>query len=168
MISKEYNGYLFGFVDLTINEVFKYYPSFFQPFNILITCLDSSPRLPDLTKWMQYLKRTGWRYQIIGDKVWIHSANLFDIFEQGKTFYHFDEVYLVQGIPQIDAMPYRHYTTDGRDFSENVPQEFIEMFLKLGATRYLSDGCGLNFVCESLEITKKLEEIAKTVGLSSF
>ncbi len=128
MISKEQDGYLFGFVDLTINEVFKYYPDFFRSLDLLITCLDSSPKLPELTKWMEYLRGTGWQHEIIGDKVWIPSVHLVEVFGQGKTFYHFDELYLLKGIPLREVLPKKHYTTDGRDFSEKVQSEFIEIF----------------------------------------
>lgn len=163
MSFQERGGYFYGFVDLTINEVFKYYPEFFKSLDILITCLDSSPHLPDLTKWMNYLKQTGWHYKMVGDKMWIPSVHVSDVFKQGKTFYHFDEAYLVRGIPGQETLPTRHYTTDGYDFSEEIPSDFIETFLRLGAVRYLSDGSGLNFVCESLEVAEKLEEVAAEV-----
>jgi len=51
----------------------------------------------------------------------------------------------------------KHFTTDGYNFSEEVPTEFLEMFHAFNAVRFLADGCGLNFACDPAEAELILE-----------
>ena len=157
----------FGFVDLTITEVHADYPRFFEGFDMLITCLDSSPQIIELTKWMDYLQRTRWNYRVIGRAVWIDSANVAAVFKQSKTFYGFDEIFLMRGVPRAASLPRYHYTPGGQTFAKRIPSSLTRAIASLKAHRYLADGCGLNYVCESQGVARELEIVAAKVAHAS-
>lgn len=73
------------------------------------------------------------------------------------SFDGFDEIYLLEEKPREGIAD--HFTTDVVKFNENIPEKFLLNFKKINAKRYLSDGLGLNFVCESLEMIEKIKKI---------
>lgn len=153
------DGYYCGLVDAKISDVYDHLPGFFHSFDLLVTRLDSSVSLKDIRKWVEYIAHSGWQYQILGDAVWISSNYVDRVFHEQKTFFGFDEVYLLRGVPK-NTPPGEHFTSDGYDFSKEVPARFIECMTHVGAVRYLSDGCGLNFACESQELADKLASLS--------
>ncbi len=150
------NGLYCGFIDSNITESYETYPDFFDSYSLLITCLDSAFGPAELPKWMRYLKQTGWDYSVIGKFVWIPSRHVKELFDHGKTFYGFDEIYLLKHYPVGTHLPANRYTTDGYNFAEKTPAAFLKSLRQLGAPRYLSDGCGLNFVCKSRALASRI------------
>ncbi|MCI0563743.1 MAG: hypothetical protein MN733_35160 [Nitrososphaera sp.] len=146
-----------GFVDLTISEAYIYYPECLTSHGLLVTCLDSTDAVATLDKWLESLSLAKISHEVINRAVYIPQASVSALFAHGKTFYGFDEIYLVQSPPT--SIPEGRFTTDGFDFGEEIPKEFWEIFDALGAVRYFADGCGLNFVCESRDIAERLELI---------
>ena len=153
--------YYFGFLDLTIREVYVHYPEFFEAHDLFITCLDSDPRVSRLHKWIKELHIRKWNYRIVGEKVWLSGEHTRELFEEGKTFSHFDEVYLLEGMPPKGSASLRIFTSDSYTFSKELPQAFLESFCALGARRYLSDGRGLNFACKSKSVAGRLRAIVE-------
>lgn len=149
------NSY-FGFSALTISDVSKYCPEFFSGMSMLITCLDSTSPVSRLHKWIAMLSQSRYSFEEQNNGVVIFQEDVARILDDGRTFIHFDEVYLFAGTVPRESKFNRVFTTDGVNFSEEIPDEFIQHFGYLGATRYLSDGCGLNFVCDSNNFVQAL------------
>ena len=161
MSVQEQEGFYFGFVDLTISDIYEHYPAFFQSYDLLITCLDSSSKVIEQKKWLEYLEVAGFAYRFAGSHVWIPSAQIEKLFKEGKTFFGFDEAYLLHGYPKGKKLPRRRYTTDGSNFIDKISVQFIQHMKQLEAIRFLADGCGLNFACESHSVAKKIQTIVK-------
>lgn len=151
--------FFFGFADLTISEMRRDYPAFFDGMSLLITCLDSTTPVAKLAKWMHMLDERNYAAEPFDDGIWIPEEQAIRLLTEGLTFYGFDEVYLFKTKPILKGMRKGVFTTDGYNFAEDVPSAFVDAFLAMGATRYLSDGCGTNFVCESVASLRLIEEI---------
>jgi len=160
---RQTRGYFAGFVDLRIADIAEPCPEFFEGFALLITCLDSSPDVVTLSRWVTYLKSKEWRPLPIGRAVFIPAENTGGLLEDRQTFFGFDEVYLLkEELPRELPHPTdRAYTTDGFDFGESVPDAFWRYFANVGAVRYVSDGVGLNFACESRGCVQRLERLER-------
>ena len=150
-----------GFEDLTIAEIGSNCPEFFYGMSMLITCLDSTKTVTKLSKWMQMLHNRKYAAECFDDGIWLPADETMRIFEEGLTFHGFDEIYLFKGRPLLLGSPISVFTTDGYNFSENVPPDFINGFLERGATRYLSDGCGLNYACESEQLVQLIKKLTR-------
>lgn len=153
-----------GGADITISHVAKHCKEYFDGQNMLITSLDSCHSPAELVLWLEYLMRNKYNYNIIGQYVWISKEHVWDIINDNQTFYHFDEVYLYDHIPITSPLIDTSFTSDGYLFSKKVPDMFIQQYRNSGASRYLSDGCGLNFACQSETLIKCIAEIEKIVA----
>jgi hypothetical protein len=149
--------FFFGYADLTITEIGRYCPDFFYGMSMLITCLDSTRPVIKLSRWMQMLDSRKFAAERFDDGILIPASETMRIFREGFTFYGFDEIYLFKDRPLLVKSEKSVFTTAAYNFSENVPLDFIRGFLEIGATRYISDGCGLNFACESEQLLKLIE-----------
>ena len=163
---KKIDNNYFGFADLTISEVYSMCKEFFTSLDMLITSIDSD-REPGKSEFLidKFLKKGEHFYKIIGRGIWLPFQDFDDLFSRDGVFIHFDEVYLFEPKTQIITIPEKTYTTDGTNFSGDIPSHFIDNFKILHAKRFLSDGSGMNFVCESLELVEKLQEIEKRTRL---
>lgn len=150
-------GYSVGFIDRTISEVYRRCPSFFHGLSVFITRLDSSSDLRSLTKWCAYLEAQQWRPRWINNAVWIPWEGVATLFRDGRTFFGFDSIWLLLHKPTAVVLPKANaFTSDGYNFSKEAPEELFVGLKALGATRYLADGCGLNFACESSDVAAQL------------
>lgn len=163
---KNIGSHYFGFVDLNINEVYKFCPEFFDSYGLLVTCLDSDPKL---SMWGHALSseiEDNWDIKVCGQSVWIAAKNVKNAFEDGRVFSHFDEIYFLKS--ELEIVPVDEiFTTDRCEFGVNVPKRFLKAFHEIKAHRYLSDGCGLNFGCESIALAERIcatEKMAKLGG----
>lgn len=163
---RKIGDFYFGFVNLSISTITKYYLHFFERLSILITCIDSNPKVNTLSKWIRYLDIKGFSYKIIGSSIWVPSQYVSELLTDSKTFYGFDELYLLKDIPNINFLDENVYTTDAYNFSNYIPDNFLNKFNKIGAIRYLSDGLGLNFGCESIDVVENLMDIEKSLMIS--
>lgn len=143
----------YGFINSSIPRFYERMPDFFSGHGMLITCLDSNPCPVELGGWQKNLAASGIKHAPIGKSVWIASEDVRAVFRQGKTFFGFDEIYLMRSLPEnsLPKLPGRIFTPDGVQFANSVPKQLVETMLALSSDRYLSDGTGigLNFVCES-------------------
>jgi hypothetical protein len=156
------NRFYHGNIDATISSVAECCPEFFDSLSILITGLDSSDAPALLTKWSDYIFSRGWEgTQLINEKyVYIPEHYVKLLFEEGKTFFHFDEVFLLDKPPERCDKE-KLYISERYDFSTELPDTFVELFIRIKARRFLSDGVGLNYAClsreeESILIDKEL------------
>jgi hypothetical protein len=156
----------FGWADMGISYLHKYFPDFFAGFSMLVTCLDSNPRPAELVKWLEMVRSKGWGGKVIGSSVLIPAEHVKDVFENRQTFNAFDEVYLVRSPILARVEITAHFTTDGPTFVDQIPEDFLAVFHNLGACRYVSDGIGMNFACESLEIVKEIQNLEQKLRTS--
>ncbi len=154
----EVDGYSIGFADLTITEVSRHCVDFFSEFSLLITCLDSDPRLRHYGESLRTSKPQ-WNIRIVGESIWVGSENVRELLLDPSILSHFDEMYLVREHPTSDFQVKEIFTTDRANFADVIPATFLEMLRAASASRYLSDGSGLNFACEDLDLVRRLEKI---------
>ena len=121
-------------------------PGFFEGFYLLVTQRDGEPTL-QTTGLGHFTSQNvdGMQYK----ETLIIRPDVVNSFISQKFFYGFDEVYLVKEL-DLARFPksFPRFCTPEYEFAKSVPDEFVTIFQHLGATRYLSDGYGLNFVCE--------------------
>lgn len=160
MKHKNTNGFYSGFTDSSISHVHENLPEYFEDLFLLISCLDSGKDFVTSSKFLSILTSNSLECEILSNCLLISPCNTEQLFRIGKIFTHFDEIYLFKKKPTDILRIEQSFTTDGYNFGSNVPNEFIDIFKKVGAVRYLSDGCGLNFACESVELVRKLELIS--------
>ena len=70
------------------------------------------------------------------------------------------EVYLFKTKSVQQGLRKGVFTTDGCNFADDVPANFVDASLAMGAIRYLVDGCGMNFACESVASLGPIVELA--------
>jgi hypothetical protein len=151
-----FSGHYFGHLEGSISSLAEKVPEFFSNFSILITCLDSTLDIQTLTKWIDYVKKKECNFEMIGRSMWVPPSFVPEIFQDNRTFFGFDELYLLKHFPKKEIIIENTFTTDGYDFSSTIPSDFFHYFQDLEAVRYLSDGLGINFGCESIEIVNSL------------
>ena len=157
-------GYFVGFADLTINDVAKHFPEFFVGFSTLLTCLDSDTELEAYGRRLQVAnpKRA---LEIINKSIWVEASHVPEVLGARGTLTHFDELYLLKTKPAAVSVV-EIFTTDRANFAEEIPSSFVPTMRRFEATRYLADGCGLNFACEDLVFVQRIEQIESTVAKS--
>ncbi len=158
------NNYFFGYCNNSISNLYKNYFEFFKNLSVLITCLDSDANLSNKKLILNSLDNNNCKYELLGKSIYVDSKYVKNVFEDKKIITHFDEIYLFETNPNKETIINESYTTDGYNFERDVPSEFINLFKKICAKRYLSDGCGLNFVCESEIIASKLINVRRIPG----
>lgn len=156
MSYKKINNSYFGYCDNSIVNLFKNYYEFFRNFSILITCLDSDINISNKKAILNMLNNIDCKYEVLNKSIFVDSRHVKKVFGVKKIFTHFDEIYLFEGKLDKEIIVNESYTADGYNFDKEVPNEFIRLFTDFGAKRYLSDGCGLNFVCESEMVASEL------------
>lgn len=149
------NHYL-GYIETTISEVYKSFPEFFDGFSLFLTCLDSDTNLSNNKVLLDLLKTHNCEYKVINKSIYLNGINNNFLFESKRIFTHFDEIYFInKDIHKEIKIPHQ-FTTDSFNFQNEIPNEFLKLLNETGASRYLSDGCGLNFACESETVAKDL------------
>ncbi len=149
-----------GQVPLGITSAWDNCPSFFSGLWMAVTMIDSS----HVSQSGGSLTDGGIAWVEVGGAIVIEPDSVGEVFARGRTFYHFDEVFLFASFPDAILFPDQHWTSEVASFSSVLPDEFVRWFLRLGSLRYLSDGCGLNFCCESLELAECLAGLADNPG----
>jgi len=153
---KKIDNNYFGFCYTSISNLYKDSPEFFDNLLLLITCLDSDISLSNKEMLLDLFDKINCKYKIINKSIHVDSENANLVLGNNKILTHFDEIYLLDEDIMKEQIITGAYTTDGYDFGKEVPVEFINLFTSIGAKRYVSDGCGLNFVCESEAIASNL------------
>jgi len=145
------NGYYFGFLNTSIKEVFDKSPWFFNNMDSVVTCLDSN-LVQNFSKEVVSNKFQAIKF---GNNFLIKDEDLSYYMNDKSLFCGFDEVFIFNKKSKYIDFKASVYTTDGYNFLKEIPDDFSDLFFKIGSTRYLSDGCGLNFVCESYKVLCK-------------
>lgn len=146
----------YGTIDANIRDVIKNYPEFFHLFNGVITCLDSAPKPGTYYKLEDNILKDI-KYTIANGDIWIEKKSIISSLD--RLMCNYSEIYLLPEKPDVDIQIGDVFTAERAQFIEEIPKEFLRVFKELSAIRYLSDGYGLNFVCESETIAQKLIEI---------
>lgn len=161
MSYKNINSRFYGYCNNSIKNLYKNFPEFFSDLSLLITCLDSDTKLSDKKEILELFNNINCKFKIVSKSIFIDFSNVDKLLNNSKGIIsHFDEIYLFDKSLVNEIVINGSFTTDGFNFEERVPSEFIDLFIKIGAKRYVSDGCGLNFVCESEIVASKLIKIS--------
>lgn len=149
------SSHYFGFnPDLSITDIFEFFPEFFENHDLVISRLDSSRGLKKLTRWIQFANENRYIESWINDYVYIKKENVSKVFLDGETFFGFDEVYLFKNLSTLTIR--KHFAADMDQLDKRIPPTFPNNFFQTKASRYLCDGMELNFVCDSFEWAEKL------------
>ena len=146
---QESAGLCFGFCDCKIREFLAEYPRFSASKSMLVTCIDSYPHPARLGKWLQILSDSGVHFEVFGDYVWIPTSDVARLLNSQKVFFGFDEVHFLETRPPVMPNVIERFTSDGVSFADGLPDRLPSQLAALGADRYLTDGCGLNFAVEA-------------------
>lgn len=135
----------------TISHLQRFVPSFFAGHYLVVTVLDSSQDV------RSFIFRNGGGkgidLQFFGRAAVISPADQ-DAFFEGNYLHAFDEMYLVpeRAVVRVDIKWVEQFTTDHVVFGDELPGFVPYAMGLLNATRFVSDGLGLNYVCESAAI----------------
>jgi hypothetical protein len=146
----EIHGQYYGYAEGHIDDIYNAFIGFFKGYSILITCLDSDTNVSGITKWLQYLEESHIPYSVHGTAIFIGERYIDQLFLDKKTFFGFDSLFLCNHV--LEPMLVDKYTTEIVRFDKEVPSSFISGMKKMGAVRFLADGIGLNYSCESSEV----------------
>ncbi len=135
----------------TISDLYRVFPGFFVDHYLIVTVLDSSQDVRSFVCQNGGGKGIGLQY--FGRAVVIPPAGI-GAFCEGNYLHAFDEMYLVpeRSIARMNVAWDDQFTSDHAVFNECVPDFVSEAMSLLNATRFVSDGLGLNYVCESAAI----------------
>lgn len=139
----------FGFRDLAIPLFAAANQSLFSSSSALVTCIDSCTTPASATGWLRLLNSKGVEFERVGDFVWIPASHLAQSLAIPGAFTGFDELYLVRWKPESGAAISKHFTSDGINFGEALPDELHDQMQSVVADLYVADGCGLNFAVSS-------------------
>lgn len=144
-----------SFKNISIYDVVEKYPDFFSGLAILLTSVDSDCAVVNHI----YLKEPD--ISPYDSAVLIREEYVEDYLANGWPHDGFEEVYACKSstLPQISPVKNQRFTSDGCDFESYLPSDFMQIFSSLGAMRYLSDGCHLNYVC-NLDTALAIKELA--------
>jgi len=134
-----------GYVPMSIDDIVKFMPEFFDDHVMLITIVDSDNSADRLRH--AYFKSMGVELENFGDAILIRAESLKNLIKQGWTMDGFDEIFLLKE-PVVAELPVMRVDFTRANFNECVPREFTQKFESLHASRFLADGSGLNFACE--------------------
>ena len=134
-----------GFVPMSIDDIVKFLPEFFDDHVMLITIVDSDKAAERLRH--AYFKSMGVELENFGDAILIRAESLKNLIKQGWTMDGFDEIFLLKE-PVTAELPILHTDFTCANFNKLVPREFSQKFKALHASRFLADGYGMNFACE--------------------
>lgn len=160
MVYKIINETAFGYrEDLSISCLIEEVPAFFDGVSLLLTCVDSSNKVVKNLDPNYLLNQGVSHYAHLGSV--LIKAEFADAFKNNYDFSGFDELYLLsENSNLLEYAITEHFTSDGYEFGDEIPKDFLKIFNELGAIRYLSDGCGLNYVCEPI-FADQIENLPK-------
>ncbi len=151
------NGLVIGSLDLDLIQVVEKLPVFFKDLHMVITYKDNSPAIERVS--LQNLQEHNIDFETRSTMVVIKEWSV-PTFLTMPFFSGFDELYLVKAFDVPASLKVdEEFYTPRYYFEESIPDNFVKTFSDLHAHRYLSDGSGLNFVCEPELAT----ELAKLV-----
>lgn len=146
------DGIQVGIADLAIGELAALVPQFFSLQWAVVTLLDSTPASKGIG---QSVLEEFPSICLLENSLLVSKDDILTLTRNDRLFTHFDELYLCKTKPQPTFIG-KYFTTDRADFGKYLPDEFVTIFHSLGAVRYASDGCGLNFACESSDVVEAI------------
>jgi hypothetical protein len=125
-----------------------------QDWLAVVRSIDSSHSTDGLSKALAFHHMA---YDVINGNVCLSIETLQKAVSE-EVFTGFDEVWIIAGSPPaFDLASLPGATSDGADFSSDLPEELSRAMEQTGCVLILGDGCGLNCASRSQEL---LEEIA--------
>jgi len=82
----------------------------------------------------------------VRDALLLTGATYQWVFLDEQVFCGFDEIFVFDHVPDLTYYPVPPYTSDWCLFWDGVPQTLLRYVSEVGASCYMSDGCGLNYL----------------------
>jgi len=122
-----------------ISDIYSKFTKIFEKRGILIVTLDSNNVLFSICS---LLNEKDIACKMVGSYCYIFPASVPQLFREGKTFCHFDEIYLMDKIPSLDEIPRDYFPplTDDMLFDQKNIPNWGKTMQKLGASYFFSDG----------------------------
>lgn len=141
------DGIAYGNVPLSIFDVVNHLPEYFADLGMLMVCKDSSTDVLAIASGSDHEMWKG--FEPHGNAIWLPPATVALQLENGWNCDGFEEIYLLSRPAFTLSISDDKFTSEAANFAESIPDKFLERFRATKAVRFLSDGCGLNFACES-------------------
>ena len=141
------DGIAFGNVPLSIFDIVEHLPEYFADLGMLMTCRDSSTDILSIASASSHEMWKG--FEPHGNAIWLPPSTVAWQIENGWIWDGFEEIYLLPRPASILSLSDEKFTSEGTNFAEAIPAEFLKRFSTTKSVRFLSDGCGLNYACES-------------------
>jgi hypothetical protein len=136
-----------GKTQSSISQLANNFPSIFEDTGILVTCLDSVVDLSRAVGWFAYLEKCNLHFVRSAVGVYLPDHSATAVIRDGRTFFGFDEIFLVREVPSSDLSPWpEHWTSDRADLSTGVPSSLWDAYSRIGAQAFFADGSGLNYL----------------------
>lgn len=121
----------------------------------VVRSIDSASTTTDLTKALAFHHIA---YDVINGNVCLSAEGLQKA-ASGGAFTGFDEVWIVAGSPPaLDLASLPSATSDGADFSTDVPEGLSSTMEQINCVLVLGDGCGLNYATTLPQLRDALAE----------
>jgi hypothetical protein len=157
-------SFVLGFCELTLSEVAQFVPEFFDGLGILCTMFDSGPGFSQRVEQALLDSTVAFHQTLNG--CWLPAPDAVSGLRKSGLLSHFDEIYLAAQKPADFALV-EHFTSDRFELLRDDPKSLLDYIGGLGASRFLSDGAGLNFVCDSDGLALKLAQLESRVTQAS-
>lgn len=119
----------------------------------VVRSIDSTCAADDLAKTLT-IHRVG--YDVINGNICMSMDALEQALSAG-VFTGFDEVWIIAGLPPAsDLSMLPSATSDGTDFSLEMPEELSRSMEQIKAVLILGDGCGLNYATTIHQLWEEL------------
>jgi hypothetical protein len=119
----------------------------------VVRSIDSACTTGDLTKAIAFHHLA---YDVINGNVCLSVETLKQAMS-GGAFTGFDEVWIIAGSPpSSDLASLPNATSDGADFSSELPEEVRSAMEQMSCILILGDGCGLNYATTSPQLHEEL------------
>ena len=133
----------------------------------VVRSIDSAYSTEDLAKALAFRRLS---YDVINGNICLSVKTLQKAVSEWM-FTGFDEVWIIAGPPPaFDFGSLPSATSDGADFSSDLPEELSHVMVETNCVVILGDGCGLNYATTSQQIQKDLagKQSSRRSFLASF
>lgn len=114
------------------------------PLHVLVTMIDSTPRVRVLQSFLSILRELGADYVEVDDDVLIDVPTLFALIRDRCFLTGFDEVWLFEDPPKVGKPQYLRMTSD-KPLRSGPSHELVTWMRDANCLAGLGDGDGLNF-----------------------
>lgn len=134
----------------SIGDSFFYFNHWYGGNYVLVTLVRGQAAAQH-SDWLLYLDTRGIQYEIIGTACLIDPPSVEQLFVDESTFDGLSEMYVCHRRPGSNNVPNAVYPADRYNFSEGLPDGFLDGLRALDALVYMSGGSGVNIAHKAKE-----------------